>query len=169
MTEVKQHEEFMHQALNLASNALQRGEFPVGCVFVRDGEVVAGGARENSGGTGLNEVDHAEVLTLRDLLKRDPEGDFGAITVYSTMEPCLMCYSTMLLSGIRRFVWAYEDVMGGGCNLNLASLNPLYAGMHVELQGGVLRHEALGLFQDFFRNYPYWQDSLLSRYTLEQN
>ncbi|MDH4319499.1 MAG: nucleoside deaminase, partial [Desulfobulbaceae bacterium] len=60
-------------------------------------------------------------------------------------------------------------VMGGGCNLNLASLNPLYAGMHVELQGGVLRHEALRLFQDFFLNYPYWQDSLLSRYTLEQN
>lgn len=79
-----------------------------------------------------------------------------------------MCYSTLLLSGIRRFVWAYEDVMGGGTNLALQQLNPLYQAMSVELVGSVLRQESLALFQQFFGEHDYWQDSLLSRYTLSQ-
>ena len=91
------------------------------------------------------------------------------VTAYSTMEPCLMCYTTLLLSGIRRFVWAYEDIMGGGTNLPLNRLNQLYAEMQVECVPDVLRTESLVLFQDFFHRYSYWGDSDLARYTLEQN
>ena len=79
-----------------------------------------------------------------------------------------MCYSTLLLSGIRRFVWAYEDVMGGGTGLDLQRLTPLYRDMQVELVASVLRQESLALFQQFFRKYDYWQDSLLASYTLSQ-
>ena len=79
-----------------------------------------------------------------------------------------MCYATMLLSGIRRFVWAYEDVMGGGTSLDLQDLSPLYAEMNVELVPGVLRSKSLGLFGCFFENFSYWQDSQLADYTLEQ-
>ena len=80
-----------------------------------------------------------------------------------------MCYTTLLVSGIRRFVWAYEDIMGGGTDLPLDSLNQLYATMRVESIPHVLRTESLTLFQDFFRRYSYWGDSDLARYTLEQN
>ena len=114
-----EHEHYMDAALDEARAALAADEFPVGCVFVADGAIVARGHRENSGEDGRNEIDHAEVLTLRHLLALRPAIDPGAVTVYSTMEPCLMCYSTLLLSGVRRFVWAYEDVMGGGTNLPL--------------------------------------------------
>jgi tRNA(adenine34) deaminase len=79
-----------------------------------------------------------------------------------------MCYATMLLSGIRRFVWGYEDVMGGGTGLALETLAPLYRDMEVELVPGVLRGECLELFGVFFSRFSYWQDSLLSNYTLEQ-
>ena len=108
------------------------------------------------------------MLTLRHLLAVRPAIDTGAVTVYSTMEPCLMCFSTLLLSGVRRFVWAYEDVMGGGTNLPLSMLNPLYRGMEVHLLDQVRRNESLRLFQQFFRTGSYWQDSLLARYTLAQ-
>ena len=92
------------------------------------------------------------------------------ITVYSTMEPCLMCYSTMILNGIRKIVYAYEDVMGGGTNLPLQQLNPLYRDMNVELVPDVLRERSLSLFKRFFLNPAnnYWKDSLLSSYTLSQ-
>ena len=80
-----------------------------------------------------------------------------------------MCYSTMLLSGIRHFVWAYEDIMGGGTNLPLDQLNTLYAGMRIDLVPGVLRRESLTLFQEFFRRYSYWHDSTLAEYTLAQS
>ena len=79
-----------------------------------------------------------------------------------------MCFATMLLSGIRRYVWAYEDVMGGGTSLALQGLSPLYKDMEVAVVTGVLRRESLTLFGRFFRNYSYWQDSLLADYTLEQ-
>ncbi len=164
------HTYYMQQALKEAETALDCGEFPVGCVLVAEGKIVASGHRQNSTEGALNEIDHAEVVTLRRLLRERPKTDCSRMIVYSTMEPCLMCFSTMLLSGLRRFVYGYEDIMGGGTNLPLYQLNPLYAGMQAEVnvEAGVLRNECLALFQQFFRNFPYWQDSLLSRYTLAQ-
>jgi tRNA(adenine34) deaminase len=164
------HEYYMRETLVEAKAALAAEEFPVGCVLALDGEIVARGHRKNSRTEVANEIDHAEVVTLRELLADRPGMDCGRIIAYSTMEPCLMCYSTMLLSGIRHFVYGYEDMMGGGTNLPLFQLNPLYAEMQaqVQVEAGVLRNECLALFQRFFRNFPYWQDSLLSRYTLAQ-
>ncbi|MCI5207872.1 MAG: nucleoside deaminase [Candidatus Electrothrix sp. ATG2] len=164
----QQDEQFMQQALTEARTALEDGEFPVGCVLVQDNEIIQSGRRRNSEGTVRNEIDHAEMVTLRALLARQPELDCQKITVYSTMEPCLMCYTTLLLSGVRRFVWAYEDVMGGGTNLPLGQLAPLYQDMEVQLVPDILRQESLTLFGQFFTRYSYWQDSLLADYTLAQ-
>lgn len=163
-----EHERYMAAALEEAHQALAEGEFPVGCVMTAGGRIVARGRRQNSAGSACNEIDHAEVLTLRRLVAEQPGIDMGEVTVYSTLEPCLMCYATLLLSGVRSFVWAYEDVMGGGANLPLYMLNTLYAQMRVHLVDRVLRPESLLLFQQFFRTGAYWQDSLLARYTLAQ-
>ncbi len=159
---------FMQAALSEAELALAAGEFPVGCVLVQDGRILAQGRRTNSGSASRNELDHAEIVTLRSLLAVQPGLDCSTITCYSTLEPCLMCFSTMLLSGIRRFVWAYEDVMGGGTCVPLAQLTPLYWEMQVELVSGLLRRESLALFAQFFQNHSYWQDSLLSTFTLAE-
>jgi len=165
---MKHHEHFMRSALDEAAAALAAGDFPVGCVLVENGQVLARGRRTNSTGANANELDHAEVLTLREFLQAHPLYDLSGVTAYSTMEPCLMCFSTLLLSGIRRFVWGYEDIMGGGTGLPLGRLTPLYAGMQVENVPHVLRRESLVLFQEFFRRYSYWADSELARYTLAQ-
>lgn len=165
---MSEHEQFMRAALDEARQALAAGEFPVGCVLTVERQIVARGRRQNSRAESCNEIDHAEILTLRHLITEQPKLDLGTVTVYSTLEPCLMCYTTMLLSGIRNFVWAYEDVMGGGANLPLYMLNTLYAQMKVHLLDRVLRQESVQLFQEFFRTGSYWQDSLLARYTLAQ-
>lgn len=166
---MKHHEKFMRLALAEAKKALEAGDFPVGCVLVEDGQVLARGRRTNSGGDDANELDHAEVVTLREFIRHNPLYDLSNVTAYSTMEPCLMCYTTLLLSGIRKFVWGYEDIMGGGTNLSLKNLNQLYAAMQVENISHVLRDESLHLFQDFFHRFSYWADSPLARYTLEQS
>lgn len=166
---MQEHERHMDMALRQAREALAAGEFPVGCVMEYHGEIVASGRRSNSFGR-TNEIDHAEMLALRALLERDRKVDIGRVTVYSTMEPCLMCYATMLVNGIRRFVFSYEDAMGGGTNLPLTLLSPLYRGMSVTIVGGVLRRESLALFKEFFSspNCEYLQSSLLATYTLSQ-
>ena len=163
-----EHEAYMRAALDEAKLALDLGEFPVGVVLVADGEIVVRASRRNSQAQSRNEIDHAEINALRILVERHAQVEPSRVSVYSTMEPCLMCYSTLLLSGVRSFVWAYEDVMGGGTNLALQQLNPLYQAMQVQLVGGVLRQESLALFQQFFQGHDYWQDSLLARYTLDQ-
>ena len=163
-----EHEKYMREALAEGRAALAAGEFPVGCVLVADGKVLARGHRENSRGRSRNEIDHAEVVTLRRLLTESPDIDPTMLVAYSVMEPCLMCYATLLLSGIRHIVYGYEDVMGGGTNLPLYQMNPLYAKMEVRVDSGVCRDACLALFQRFFRNHDYLADTLLARYTLAQ-
>ncbi len=165
-----EHERCMALALAEAEAALARGEFPVGCVLVHKGAVLASGQRAHSSGR-VNELDHAEMLVLRSFLDAEPAVAPAEVTLYATMEPCLMCFSSLLLNGIRKIVYAYEDVMGGGTNLPLAALSPLYAAIQVQVIPSVLRQESLALFQQFFRNpdNPYWKGSLLASYTMEQN
>ncbi len=170
--EQKIHEKFMRIALEQAREALAQDEFPVGAILVHDDRILATGKRENSQEQKevVNEIDHAEIVALRSFLARESDIPMEEITVYSTMEPCLMCYSTMILNGIRNIVFAYEDVMGGGTNLPLAQLNPLYEVMVVDIVDHVLRAESLDLFKKFFANPEnnYWKDSLLASYTLSQ-
>jgi tRNA(adenine34) deaminase len=165
----KKHEYFMLLALAEAEQALNAGEFPVGCVIADCDRGIATGRRVNSTGS-PNEMDHAEIIALRSLLDSGTAIDRGRLAVYSTMEPCLMCFSTLILNGIHTIVYAYEDVMGGGTNVPLRELNPLYAAMEVTVIPDVLRRKSLELFTKFFSspNNLYWRDSLLARYTLEQ-
>jgi tRNA(adenine34) deaminase len=163
------HQEYMEIALEQARKALSIGDFPVGCVMVYQDEIIATGRRCNSFGK-VNEMDHAEMVALRSLLDSDREVDIGQVTVYSTMEPCLMCFSTMLVNGIRKIAYSYEDAMGGGTNLPLKVLSPLYCDLEVEISKGILRDKGLGLFKEFFSNpdNDYLKNSLLANYTLNQ-
>ncbi len=174
--ESSRHERFMQEALADARKALAAGEFPVGCVIVADGgRIIARGNRQGSAApAGLPELDHAEIVALR-RFGADPAAariPADRLTLYSTLEPCLMCYATLLVNGVQRIVYAYEDVMGGGTSLDLAALPPLYQEMQhrVRVTGGVLRRESLELFDRFFRQAPspYLQDTYLARHTLEQ-
>jgi tRNA(adenine34) deaminase len=163
-------ETYMREALLEAREALIAGEFPVGCVMVYEDTIVSRGRRTNSRPPQENELDHAEIMALRKLFAQHPQIKRSQIVVYSTMEPCLMCYTTLLLNGIRSIVYAYEDIMGGGTGLDLKKLTPLYREMSVAITPHILRRESLELFKAFFaeQDNTYWQDSPLARYTLEQ-
>jgi len=167
---MSRHEDYMKESLKEARTALAAGEFPVGCIMVYKGEIISRGRRTNSIPPAANELDHAEIVALRKIFVQHPEIDRAGITVYSTMEPCLMCYVTLLLNGIREIVYGYEDIMGGGTNLDLSLLSPLYREMVVSITPHIMRRESLALFKTFFSEEAntYWQDSPLARYTIEQ-
>lgn len=161
---------FMEEALCAAESALQRGEFPVGCVIADGRKVVATGARRGSRGALPNEIDHAEMTALRALYENGAAGRTEHLSLYCTMEPCLMCFAAIILNRIPKIVYAYEDVMGGGTRCDLKSQAPLYAASGIRVVPGVLRERSLALFKRFFKDprQSYWKESLLSRYTLSQ-
>ncbi len=166
----KNHPFFMKAALAQAEAALARGEFPVGCVIADGLRIVAKGSRQGSTGPHPNEIDHAEMMALRHLGELGEARDPAGLVLYTTLEPCLMCYGAVLLSGISEIVYAYEDVMGGSTRCHLGELPPLYADRQVVLTPGVQRRESLALFQRFFDNpdNAYWRGSPLADYTLHQ-
>ncbi len=165
-------EYYMGLALEQATEAFERGEFPVGCVIVQDGRLMAIGARKGttSDKAFCSEIDHAEIRALKSLETSDKKFDPGKAVLYVTMEPCLMCFGAIILSGIKKIVYAYEDPMGGGTLCDLKHLPPLYQECGIELVPGVLRRKSLDLFVRFFSNKAnlYWKSSYLEAYTLDQ-
>jgi len=160
----------MLKALDEAHQALSMGEFPVGCVMVYENRVLVTGARHHSAPDSQNELDHAEMLALRRLVDIHEKIDREKITLFSTLEPCLMCYAALILNDIRHIVYAYEDVMGGGTNIDLERLNPFYKDMKITVIPHVLRQESLKLLKEFFADplSDYLKESLLAQYTLKQ-
>jgi len=167
----------MAEAIRIAEKALGRGEFPVGCVIVCGDRIVGTGDRLNSI---KNELDHAEILALRDWLSRGKPG--SEPVAYTTLEPCLMCLGALILNGVREIVFAYEDVMGGATGIDfeqgfsrcLGTDPPykwhLYRHASNMITAGVLRRQSLELFKRFFLNprHDYLRGTLLERYTLSQ-
>jgi tRNA(adenine34) deaminase len=163
------HHHYMKLALEEARLALGDGEFPVGCVIVHRGRVVALARRENSGAGTMNEIDHAEIIALKKLSGAVPLSERNETVIYTTMEPCLMCFAAIMLSGLRTVVYAYEDAMGGGTSCDRNVLPPLYRDAEMTLVRDVMRKESLDLFKAFFRlpHNRYWKGSYLEKYTLK--
>lgn len=161
---------FMGEALKEARKALARGEFPVGCVLVYRDRVAARGRRKGTSDGGGNELDHAEMVALRRLIRIKPAMEAAAITAFCTMEPCLMCFSALMLHGIGAIVYAYEDAMGGGTACPRERLSPLYRDSRMVVRGGIRREESVALFKAFFSapHSRYWSASSLAKYTLRQ-
>lgn len=169
------HEHYMQQALNLARQALDEDEFPVGCVVVYEGEVIARGERTGTRQAVPSELEHAEIIALRRLehlaASSDAPIDRKKIFIYSTLEPCLMCYGALLISGVGTIVYAYEDAMGGGTACDRTQLPTLYRDNGLRIIPHVCRAQSLTLFKDFFSrpHINYWHNSFLSEYTLAQS
>lgn len=167
---IKYQTHFMQHALRQAQQALEEGEFPVGCVMVYGQKIIATGRRVGTRLDTPSELEHAEIIALRQLESLSGSIDRRQITLYATLEPCLMCFGALLISGIGTIVYAYEDAMGGGTSCDRNRLPELYRENSIRIIPGVNRRESLGLFKTYFSNpdIDYWQESYLSRYTLAQ-
>lgn len=161
----------MSEALRHAEKALDSGEFPVGCVLVYKHQIIAAGSREGTSASDTNEIDHAEIIALRRLNQLPYRLDSNLITAFCTLEPCLMCFGALLISGIRHIVFAYEDAMGGGTRCDLTSLPALYKNVDITIIPHILRKNSLRLFKDYFNNSAnsYLSNTYLADYTRLQD
>ncbi|MGG4479652.1 nucleoside deaminase [Paenibacillus illinoisensis] len=110
--------EYLVLALEEADQAFIEGTYPIGAVIVdEDGDVVSKG--RNRVFSECDPTAHAEVDAIRRAGKHLLDLDRkrftkNNLTLYTTCEPCPMCSCTILMSGIKRIVWAADDEEYGG-------------------------------------------------------
>ena len=140
--------EYMRLAISLAKEAAERDEVPVGAVAVREGRVIATAfnCREES----KCATHHAELLCIERACAALGGWRLPGVTLYVTMEPCVMCAGAIVNARVPRVVFGTRDLRFGafGSLINVPSL-PL--NHSPEVVGGVLGEECLELLQSYFR------------------
>ena len=161
-------ERFMEVALLQAAKSLKENTLPVGCVVVQDDEVIGTGRKLSSD----FHLGHAEVYALRAALGGKKFSPADRISLYSTLEPCIMCFGAILHCPIRRVIFALHDPYGGATDLPISVLPVRQRQRTVEVQGGLLRSRSKALFQEFFLSTTdsVWTDSSnpLVRYVMDE-
>ena len=150
MPEAPSDELFMRRALELARQARERDEVPVGAVLVRDGAILTEGRNEVE--TRQDATAHAEMLAIAEAQALLKTWRLNGTTLYVTKEPCPMCAGALAHVRVDRIVFGIGDPKAGACGgaFNLFDLPGL--NHRCALTPGVLAAESLDLLQSFFRN-----------------
>lgn len=139
----------MTRALELARQARDHGEVPVGAIVVHDGAVIGEGFNQP-----ISLADpsaHAEMQAMRMAARRLDNYRLLDATLYVTLEPCAMCAGAMVHARIKRLVYGAADPKTGatGSVFNLVQAEQL--NHRLEVEGGVMEKECGELLKDFFR------------------
>ncbi len=141
---------YMGEALDQARQALTAGEVPVGAVLVGEGGEIL--ARAFNRPIGLNDpTAHAEVLALRAAAQWLGNYRLPGVSLYVTIEPCLMCLGAMLTARLKRLVFGASDPKGGACVSLYRIPEDSRLNHHLEVTGGVREAECRQLLQQFFQ------------------
>src|SRR5713226_1544260 len=142
------HERYMRLALDLAEEARASGEVPVGSVIVLGGEVIGKGRNSPIGSS--DPTAHAEMLAIREACARIGNYRLEGATIYSTLEPCVMCAGALVAARVERLVFATRDLRFGGVRSKFRLADSDLLNHQVEIVEGVLAADSVRLLQDFF-------------------
>jgi len=143
--------EFMLVALEKAFLGLRKCQTPFGACVVKDGRVVA--SAHNTVWSDCDSTAHAEVNAIRKACRRLKTIDLSGCTIYSTCEPCPMCFSAIHWAGIGRAVYGCTigDARKSGFNEMVLSNKKLsgMSGSKIKIKSGFMRRECLRVFRTF--------------------
>ena len=141
------HEDYMRQALDLAREAAAAGEVPVGCVIVRDGEIIGRGRNRRE--EDRDPAGHAEMDAIRDACRTVGDWRLTGTRLYVTLEPCPLCAGAIISARIPEIYYGAKDADFGACGsvLNLFEENFRH---HPKIVGHILEDACRELLGDFF-------------------
>ena len=141
-------EAFMRAALDLAREAYEDGEVPVGAVVVRKGEIV--GTGRNRREADKNALSHAEIEAIHAACTKLGGWRLWECELYVTLEPCPMCAGAIVNARIPQVYFGAYDAKNGCCGSVADILNRAY-GFHPAAQGGMMEEECAAILSDFFK------------------
>lgn len=145
---LKKHQQFMHKAFQLAEQAYDEDEIPVGAVIVKNDHIVGRGYNQTERLTDVTA--HAEILAISAACSTLDNKYLKGCTLYVTLEPCPMCAGALVWSKIDRIVFGATDAKSGACGsvYNLASNQK--SNHQIEIIQGIMEQDCEWLLKKFF-------------------
>ena len=138
----------MRRALDLAREAAEAGEVPVGAVVTKGDTIIA--EARNAMRQTLDPTAHAEVVAIRTAAERLRQPRLDGCTLWVSLEPCAMCAAAMALARIEALRFAAEDPKGGGVVHGARIFNQPTCHHRPDVLGGIGEDESAGLLRKFF-------------------
>jgi tRNA(adenine34) deaminase len=140
----------METALAEASGAVSRDEVPIGACLVDEAGVMIASA-SNRTITDNDPTAHAEILVLRHAASALGNYRLTGTTLYTTIEPCVMCAGALVNARVKRLVFGAHDERFGAVETLFRLCDSESLNHRVEITSGVLADECRELMQKFFR------------------
>lgn len=143
------HEKFMKKALKAASIAEKNGDVPIGCVIVKNGNVVSVGwnRREQL----QDALGHAEIMAIQRACKKLGSWRLDGCDIYVTLEPCPMCAGAIIQARLNRLFIGTMDMKTGAAGSVVDLFHGNKFNHFVEVNLGVLREPCANLLSAFFQ------------------
>ncbi|TWS94827.1 tRNA adenosine(34) deaminase TadA [Streptococcus sp. sy018] len=142
-------EYFMTQALFEAEKSLAKNEIPIGCVIVKDGQIIGRGhnAREELG----QAIMHAEIMAIQEANQTLGNWRLLDCTLFVTIEPCIMCSGAIGLARLPEVVYGAANQKFGAAGSLYDILSDSRLNHRVEVESGLMAEACAEIMQTFFR------------------
>jgi len=141
--------QMMQLAIQLAQQAAEIGEVPVGAVVCQQQTIIA--QAYNRRELDQDPVAHAEILAIREAAKKIDSWRLDDCTLYVTLEPCAMCAGALVNARLPRLVYGATDPKMGCVDTLYQLCNEPRFNHRIDITNGVLADEAGQLLSDFFK------------------
>ena len=143
-------EYYMAKALELAREAAEDGEVPVGCIILdKDNNIIGRGRNRREKCS--DATAHAEIEAIREACSKLGDWRLDECSIYVTLEPCPMCTGAIINSRIPKLVFGARDAVTGSCGSVIDLFSENY-GHRPAVFSGVLKDDSASLLKDFFKD-----------------
>ena len=147
---MENHEIYMLEALKEAELAKFEDEVPIGCVIVKDDQIIA--RAHNIREATNNPLGHAETLAISKAAKVLNDWQLVDCDLYVTVEPCIMCAGAIIQSRIRKVIYGAPDLKGGAFGSSIDVLTASNINHRPEIIKGVLEKECVEIIKTYFKS-----------------
>ena len=124
-------------------------DVPVGCVLVKENELITSGYNQKE--KNQDPTEHAEIVAMRKACALQNSWRLDGVTLYTTLEPCPMCAEAIIQARVSRLVFGAYDALSGavGSKFNLFVPDRPYP--IPQVTGGIMLEPCRDLLVEFFR------------------
>ena len=147
---MEDYSKYMLEALKEAELAKLEDEVPIGCVIIKDDQIIA--RAHNQREVANNPLGHAETLAIKKASEVLSDWQLVNCDLYVTIEPCIMCGGAIIQSRIRKVVYGAPDLKGGAFGSSINILDSKNINHRPEIIKGVLEEECTKIIKDYFKS-----------------